>query len=138
MDDTAAPTVFDRILAGELPCHRVYEDDHVLAFLDIGPLARGHALVIPRERAASLHELSPAAAAALGAAVARVSGAVAAAVGAEAYNVLLNNGPAAGQEVMHVHYHVIPVVDGRRLEKRWTPGTLEDGEALAAAIAAKL
>lgn len=132
------PTVFDRILAGEIPCHRLLEDDDVLAFLDVGPLSRGHALVIPRERAAHLHELSPGAAAALGAAVARVAGAVAAAVDAEGYNVLLNDGAAAGQEVPHVHFHVIPVTGGRRLEKRWTPGTLDDAEALVAAITARL
>ena len=50
-------TIFDKILAGEIPCHRVYEDEHVLAFLDIGPLSRGHTLVIPKERKAFVHEL---------------------------------------------------------------------------------
>ena len=55
---SSEPTIFDRILDGEIPCHRVYEDEHVLAFLDIGPLAPGHTLVIPKERRAQLHELS--------------------------------------------------------------------------------
>ena len=50
-----AETIFDKILAGEIPCHRLYEDDQVLAFLDVGPLARGHTLVIPKERKAHLH-----------------------------------------------------------------------------------
>ena len=57
-------TIFDKILDGELPCHRVYEDDRVLAFLDIFPLAEGHTLVIPKERKAQLHELSDESAAA--------------------------------------------------------------------------
>ncbi len=57
-------TIFDKILDGEIPCHRVYEDDHVLAFLDVGPLSRGHTLVIPKERKAYLHELSDESAAA--------------------------------------------------------------------------
>ena len=52
-------TVFDKILDGEIPCHRVYEDDHVLAFLDVNPISRGHTLVIPKERRPYLHELSP-------------------------------------------------------------------------------
>ena len=59
-------TVFDKILSGEIPCHRVYENDHVFAFLDIGPLSRGHILVIPKERKAFLHELSDVSAAAVG------------------------------------------------------------------------
>ena len=59
-------TIFDKILAGDIPCHRVYEDEHVLAFLDIGPLSRGHLLVIPKERAAHMHQLSDDSAAALG------------------------------------------------------------------------
>ena len=60
----AAATVFDRILSGEIPCYRVYEDDQVLAFLDVGPLSPGHTLVIPKERAAYLHQLSEESAAA--------------------------------------------------------------------------
>ncbi len=74
----AAPqeTIFDKILAGEIPCHRVYEDEHVLAFLDLNPLSHGHTLVIPKERAAYLHELSDEAAAAIGRALPRLARAV--------------------------------------------------------------
>ena len=60
-----APTIFDKILAGEIPCHRVYEDEHVLAFLDIGPLSHGHTLVIPKEAKPFLHQLSDASSAAM-------------------------------------------------------------------------
>ena len=74
-------TVFDKILSGEIPCHKVYEDDQVLAFLDIGPLSRGHTLVIPKERKAFLHELSDEAAAALGRVLPRLCRAVLEATG---------------------------------------------------------
>ena len=106
---TAKPeTVFDKILSGEIPCHKVYEDDHVLAFLDIGPLCPGHLLVIPKERKAYLHELSDAAAAAIGRVLPRLSRAVMVATGATNYNILQNNGTQAHQVVMHVHFHIIP------------------------------
>ena len=76
------PTIFDKIIAGEIPCHRVYEDDHVLAFLDIGPLSDGHTLVVPKEPAAQLHDLGEASAAALGRVLPRLCRAVMQATGA--------------------------------------------------------
>src|SRR5579863_7866089 len=106
--NSAPRTIFDRILSGELPAHRVYEDQHVLAFLDIGPLSDGHTLVIPKERKAVLHELSDEAAAAVGRVLPRLCRAVIKATGATAYNVLQNNGSAAHQAVPHVHFHIIP------------------------------
>ncbi len=133
-------TIFDRILDGEIPCHRVYEDEHVLAFLDIGPLSEGHTLVIPKERKAHLHELSDEAAAAIGRVLPRLARAVVRATGAEAYNVLQNNGPAAHQEVMHVHFHIIPKVGSRGLSIGWNPGELTGDKAaeLKAKIAEEL
>lgn len=133
-------TIFDRILEGEIPCHRVYEDEHVLAFLDAGPLSRGHTLLIPRERVAALHELSPEAAAAVGRALPPLCRAVKEATGTDAYNVLLNCGAAAGQEVMHVHFHIIPRPPDGGLRKQWTPGSLDaaDAERLARAIRAAI
>lgn len=122
---TQPETIFDKILAGEIPCHRVYEDEHVLAFLDIGPLAHGHTLVIPKERKAHLHQLSDDAAAALGRVLPRVCRAVMAATGATAYNVLQNNGAAAHQEVMHVHFHIIPRDGSRGLGIGWNASRLE-------------
>ena len=125
-------TVFARILRGEIPCHRIYEDDSVLAFLDVGPLSRGHALVIPKEARAHLHELSDESAAAIGRVLPRICRAVMAATGATAYNVLQNNGEIANQVVMHVHFHVIPKFeDGEGLGVIWNAGGLEDGEELA-------
>lgn len=133
-------TIFDKILAGEIPCHRVYEDEHVLAFLDIGPLSKGHTLVIPKERKAFLHELSDEAAAAVGRVLPRIARAVLAATGASAYNVLQNNGSAAHQVVMHVHFHVIPKTVSRGLGIGWNAGSLsgERGAELAAKMRAAL
>jgi len=129
-------TIFDAILDGELPCHRVFENEHVLAFLDIGPLSRGHTLVIPKERRAHLHELSDDASAELGRSLPRIARAVLSATGATAYNVLQNNGSEAHQAVFHVHFHIIPrFPDGSGLGLGWTPGELSEGESLAAAVA---
>ncbi len=127
MSDTK--TIFDRILDGEIPCHRVYENDHVLAFLDINPLSRGHTLVIPKEPRAQLHELSDEASAAIGQALPRIARAVLEATGASAYNVLQNNGAAAHQEVMHVHFHVIPRMGDAGLGVGWRAGSLAEDEA---------
>jgi histidine triad (HIT) family protein len=122
-------TIFDKILAGEIPCHRVYEDEHVLAFLDIGPLSEGHTLVIPKERKAYLHELSDESAAALGRVLPRLCRAVLEATGARDYNLLQNNGTAAHQVVMHVHFHIIPRIGGDGLGILWPAGRLDDGAA---------
>ena len=118
-------TVFDHILDGEIPCYRVYEDDHVLAFLDVGPLADGHTLVIPKERAARLDQLSDEAAAAIGRVLPRLCRAVMAATGVADYNVLQNNGAPAHQAVMHVHFHIIPKLADAGLGIQWPATRLE-------------
>ena len=130
------PSIFTRIIAGEIPCHKVFEDEHVIAFLDIGPLSRGHVLVVPKEERTKLHELSDASAAALGSALRKVARAVVEATGCADYNVLQNNGAAAHQAVMHVHFHVIPKhADGSGLGIRWDAGKAPaDAAALATAI----
>lgn len=135
------PTIFTRIINGEIPCHRIHADERVFAFLDISPLSRGHALVVPREERATLHELSDESAAALGRALPRVARAVMAATGASHYNILQNNGALAHQAVPHVHFHVIPrYPDGSGLGVRWEARSLDpaDGAALAARISAAL
>lgn len=106
-----AETIFKKILAGELSCRRVFEDQHCLAFLDTAPLCKGHVLLIPKEPAETLDRLSDAASAALGRALPRLCRAVMAASGARAYNVLQNNGALAHQGVQHVHFHIIPKTD---------------------------
>ncbi len=134
-----ADTIFKKIIAGEIPCHRVYEDDMVLAFLDINPLSRGHILVIPKEPAETLGELSDEAAAAIGRVLPRLCRAVAQVSGTSDYNVLENNGAAAHQAVRHVHFHIIPKLrDGSGLGIGWKAGGLDSaaGAALAKSIAA--
>ena len=133
-----AETIFAKILRGEVPCHRVYEDDRVLAFLDINPLSTGHILVIPKEPAETLDQLSADSAAAIGRALPRLARAVLAATGATAYNVLQNNGASAHQAVNHVHFHIIPKLASSGLGVDWRPGKLASDEAtkLASSIAA--
>lgn len=134
-----AETIFSKILRNEIPCHRVYEDDHVLAFLDISPISRGHTLVIPREAAERLDQLSEESAAAIGRVLPRIARAVLAATGATDWNLLQNNGASAHQAVFHVHFHIIPKhADGSGLGIGWKAGTLDDGAALASEIAGKL
>jgi histidine triad (HIT) family protein len=136
-----AETIFSKIIAGEIPCFRVYEDAHVLAFLDINPLSKGHTLVIPKEQVETLDQLSDESAAALGRALPRISRAVLQATGAQAFNILQNNGASAHQAVMHVHFHIIPKYpDGSGLGIGWPARTLnaDDGKALAATIEDRL
>ena len=122
-----AETVFAKILRGEIPCHRIYEDAAVLAFLDVNPLSRGHTLVIPKEPARTLDALSDEAGAALGRALPRICRAIKQVTGCAAYNVLQNNEALAHQAVFHVHFHIIPKPDEVRgvgcagLSARWAP-----------------
>lgn len=129
MADTHQTTIFDKIITGEIPCHKVYEDQHVLAFLDIMPLSPGHTLVIPKERKALLHELSDESAAAIGRVLPRLCRAVIQATGATAYNVLQNNGSAAHQAVFHVHFHIIPKLGSQGLGVGWSAGKLGNDQA---------
>jgi histidine triad (HIT) family protein len=128
-------TIFSKILRGEIPCHKVYEDDHVLAFLDINPVAHGHTLVIPKEPAETIDKLSDDAAAAIGRVLPRLSRAVLAATNATAFNILQNNGAVAHQSVFHVHFHIVPKHDETTgVGFVWPVRKLEDGPALAKAI----
>ena len=126
---SAEPTIFDKIIKGEIPSYKLYEDEHVFAFLDISPLSKGHALVVPKESKAHLHELSDESAAAIGRALPRLCRAVLKATGASAYNVLQNNGKAAHQAVFHVHFHIIPRFEREGLGIVWNPGNLDRKEA---------
>ncbi len=136
-----AETIFSKILRGDIPCHKVYEDEHVLAFLDIGPLSDGHTLVIPKEPAATLDALSDEASAAIGRVMPRLCRAVMKASGCQHYNVLQNNGAPAHQAVFHVHFHIIPKPHAEKgLGVGWPAGKLDSatGEQLAAAMRAAL
>ena len=130
-------TLFSKILRGEIPCHKVYEDELVFAFLDIGPLSTGHTLLIPKEPAATLDALSDESSAAIGRVLPRLCRAVMAVTGVREYNVLQNNGPGAHQAVFHVHFHIIPKPNADQgLGVGWPAGALggEAGAALAAQL----
>lgn len=132
-------TIFTKIMRGEVPCHKIYEDEHVFAFLDIHPLSDGHTLVLPKEPAVTLDRLSDESSAAIGRALPRICRAVLAATGTTDFNLVQNNGHAAHQAVLHVHFHIIPRhADGSGVGLRWKPGSLDadHGRALAAKIAA--
>jgi histidine triad (HIT) family protein len=130
-------TIFSRIIAGQIPCHRIYEDAHVLSFLDIAPLAPGHTVLIPKEPARTLDELSDEAGAAIGRALPRICRALKQVTGCAAYNVLQNNETLAHQAIFHVHFHIIPKPDeARGLGLRWRTGELEaDAADLARMLA---
>jgi histidine triad (HIT) family protein len=125
-----AETIFGKIISGQIPCHKVYEDERVFAFLDINPLSRGHTLVIPKEPAETLDKLSDESAAALGRVLPRLCRAVIAATGVSEYNVLENNGRGAHQAVFHVHFHIIPKPSGAEgLGIGWPAQSLDSQEA---------
>lgn len=132
--------IFCKIVAGTIPCHRLYEDEASLAFLDIGPLSRGHTLVIPKGHWVTIDHVPGDVVAACAALLPRLSRAVVKAVGVSAWNVLQNNGRIAGQAVGHVHFHIIPRRDGDGLGYRWPAGKLDadDARTLTEAIAAAL
>lgn len=130
-------TIFGKILSGSIPCHKVYEDEKVFAFLDINPLSTGHTLVVPKEPARTLDALSDESAAALGRALPRICRAVIAVTGVKEYNVLENNGATAHQAVPHVHFHIIPKPGpAEGLGIGWPARTLDQKAGLE--LAAKL
>jgi histidine triad (HIT) family protein len=119
--------VFCKVVAGEIPAATVYRDDNILAFLDIGPLSEGHVLVIPLEHHEKLSEMPPELASALAAHLPSLGKAARDVTGAEGFNVLVNEGKVAGQEVKHVHFHIVPRRPGDGLGYRWNAGKYPQG-----------
>jgi len=106
------PTIFEQIIAGDIPARIVYETETVAAFLDANPLAPGHTLVVPKEPYERLDEMPEDVAADVWAAVQELTPHIETAVDADATTIGVNNGEAAGQEVPHVHVHVVPRFEG--------------------------
>ena len=133
-------SIFQKIIDGRIPAHKLYEDAHVIAILDIGPLSQGHTLVIPKEPAETLDRLSDESAAAIGRVLPRLCRAVIVATGTREYNVLENNGRGAHQAVPHVHFHIIPKPNEREgLGFTWPAASLPaDAAELATRIRAAL
>jgi histidine triad (HIT) family protein len=121
--------VFCKMVAGEIPVTRVYEDEAILAFLDIGPISDGHTLVIPKQHCTMVHECDPEVLAEVSARLGRIAEAVMTATEADGYNVLSNNGAAAGQVVEHLHFHVIPRKIGDRVFTQWPSYKYGRGQA---------
>lgn len=130
----ATMCIFCSIVARKIPSEAVYEDEHVLAFLDIMPSAPGHCVVIPKHHAALVHELPATSAAALGTALVKVSGALVKAMECPGYNIVNNSGSEAGQEVAHVHFHIIPRKTGDGLGYKFSPQKGEELAKVAASI----
>jgi histidine triad (HIT) family protein len=105
---SADDCIFCKMVAGQIPSVKVYEDEVVLAFLDIGPLSDGHTLVIPKQHFDKLHECPAEVLGEVCSRLGKIAGAVSDAMGAEGYNLLCNNGRTAGQVVEHLHFHIIP------------------------------
>ena len=107
--------IFAKILRGDLPCAKIHEDDRTLAFMDIMPRSPGHCLVIPKAPARNLLDCDQADLAACIAVAKKLSAAVMRAFGVGGVTLLQANEPAAGQEVFHLHFHIIPRSDGEQL-----------------------
>ena len=132
--------IFCKIAAGQIPCSKIYEDENVLAFLDIGPVSDGHTLVITKEHCAKVHDCGAELLSAITAVLPKITAAVFAATKADGYNVLCNNGRAAGQLVEHLHFHIIPRKMGDGVFSHWPVFKYPQGKAekLAQEIRAKL
>ncbi len=115
--------IFAKILRGEIPATRVYEDDETLAFMDIMPRSEGHLLVIPKTPCRNLLDASPAQLAAIIATVQKLANAVKAAFDADGVTIQQFNEAAGGQEVFHLHFHVLPRYEGVSMRP---PGTMGD------------
>jgi histidine triad (HIT) family protein len=126
--------VFCAIAAGEIPSFKIYEDDVALAYLDINPFAEGHTLVIPKAHAKGLLDTDDAALAALVSRVKNVAAHIKAALPCDGFNILQNNGAAAGQTVNHIHFHIVPRKAGAPVTFKSAPGDMKALEALAARL----
>ena len=127
--------VFCAIAAGEIPCFKVYEDELVLAYLDINPFSEGHTLVIPKAHTTGLLDTPDETLAALLARVKKVAAHLKTALGCDGFHILQNNGAAAGQTVGHIHFHIVPRRNGDPIEFANRPGDMEHLKALAARVA---
>ncbi len=111
--------IFCKMVAGQIPVAKVYEDEIVFAFLDIGPISDGHTLVIPKQHFERLHDCPPELLGQVALRLGTIAGAVAAAMNADGYNLLCNNGRAAGQLIEHLHFHIVPRNVGDGVFDRW-------------------
>lgn len=127
-------TIFSKIINGDIPSYKVYEDEHVLAFLDISQVTKGHTLVIPKKAAANIFEIDEENMAHLAKALPRVAKAIKKAFNPLGLNILQNNGEYAGQTVFHIHFHLIPryADDDDQFDLVWQPAGNHTSEEMLA------
>ena len=131
--------IFCKILAGEIPSTAVYEDDDFKAILDVSPAARGHVIILPKNHAANIYELSDEDASKIMVVAKKIATAIEKAYHCDGVNILQNNGEAAGQTVFHLHVHVIPRFKGDTVNIGWKQGDMpEDLDAICKEIQAQL
>jgi len=132
--------IFCKIIAGEIPCFKLHENDDTLAFMDINPANEGHALIIPKEHSVDVHAVSDSAISATIITAKRIAAAVDKTLSPDGINLIQCNGPAAAQSVLHFHMHVLPRRDGDELKLNWglAPGDMDAIGQLAERIRANL
>jgi len=121
--------IFCDIIEGEAPVWKIYEDEHFLAFLNINPVTKGHSLVIPKEHYPELLDLPEHELKHVMKVVQDVADGVVEATDADGFNVLQSNNPVAGQEIFHIHFHIIPRYHGDSVDMSWESDELDEGEA---------
>ena len=135
-----ADCLFCKIIAGEIPCFKLFENHETLAFMDINPANEGHALVIPKEHSKDVHAVSDAAITATVTTAKKIAAAIDKTLNPDGLNLLQCNGPAAAQSVLHFHIHVLPRREGDELKLNWglRPGDMDAIGALAERIRGNL
>ena len=101
-------TIFEKIIDGEIPSYKIYEDEHVYSFLDVFPITKGHTLVIPKKHSRNIFDCDPETAANIGRVLPKIANAVKEAYGCDGVNIFQNNEEYAGQSVFHLHFHIVP------------------------------
>jgi len=135
-----ADCLFCKIIAGEIPCFKLFENDDTLAFMDINPANEGHALVIPKEHARDVYAVSDTAITATVKTAKKIAAAIDKTLNPDGLNLLQCNGPAAAQSVFHFHMHVLPRRKGDELKLNWglEPGDMDTIDTLAERIRGNL
>ena len=129
--------IFCKIANGEIPSATIYEDDDFRAILDLGPAAKGHTLVIPKSHSDNLLSVEPDTAAKALKVISKTANAIKEALGCDGINVVQNNGEAAGQTVMHLHFHIIPRYKNDSVNIGWQPMKPSNEELAATAALIK-
>ena len=122
--------IFCKIVNGDIPSSIVYEDEDFKAIMDISPASRGHVIILTKKHFDNLFELEDEVAGKVLLVAGRIAAAMKEELKCDGINLLQNNGEAAGQSVLHIHFHLIPRYKGDEIQLSWTPGKYEDGEAL--------